>query len=185
MKLKLSMFVLLLVSKPLFAQEDAVACNQIDVFVPFNVAIQAFKTNNHQLAFDIFCDLSFRGDYRAQFRLAKYYSTPNDAVQKPNKVYAWVWANLSNSVVKSTNRARYIATLTDTLTPENLQEAQKLLLTARVSIPSGERFDQKFEPIDYLKIKSQYEKDTQSKEYTGSRLKKDEPPKNLGIWQFN
>jgi hypothetical protein len=185
MNLKLSALFLSLASAQLFAKGDDLPCNPIDIFVPFNVGIEAVKTNNHQLAFDIFCDLSFKGDYRAQFRLAKYYDGTNQAGQETNKVYAWVWANLSNSVIKSTNRARYIADLTAKLSVDEMQEAKSLLLSSQAQIPSGGRFDQQFEPLDYDKIKAKYEKETESKEYTGSRIKQDEPPKNLGIWHIN
>lgn len=183
MKLKLSSLLLTLVSAQLFAKNDDLPCNPMDVFVPFNVGIQAEKTNNHKLAFDIFCDLSFKGDYRAQFRLAKYYYGDNQSTQDTNEIYAWVWANLSNSVIKSTNRARFIADLTAKLSADELKEARRLLENSQRQIPSGGRFDQEFEPLDYDKIKAKYEKETESKEYTGSRIKQDEPPKNLGIWQ--
>lgn len=179
---KIILSVLLLCCANLSAQEADLPCNVIDTFVPFKAGVKAAKSNNHELAFDIFCNLSFKGDYRAQFRLAKYYDGSHASIEETNKVYAWVWANLSNAMVKSTQRAGYIAQLKSQLSADELQLAQKLWRVSKHKIPTGIRLDQQFEPLNYEKLLRKHNRKT---EYTGSRIKKETPPKNLGIFLVN
>lgn len=185
MNIKWLLVILLFSTSTTYAETGKVACNQLDTFMPYKAGIKAAESDNMALAFDIFCNLSFNGDYRAQFKLAQYYDGIHKSEEAENKVYAWVWASLSNSVVKSTKRNKYIEKLSIRMSNEELIQAQRLFAASKAKIPSGLRIDQMFEPLDYEAILKKYKRDTAPKEYTGSRLKKDKPPENLGIIQFN
>ena len=162
-------------------ENDARSCNKLDKFFSYKAGIVAEKKNVLSLSFDIFCNLAFQGDYRAQFKMAKYYKDGLNDYVEPNLIYAYVWARISNFHIISRKREKFIKELKALLTENERQNSDQLFWSAVRIIPVGARIDMEYKPIDLDKI---LKKHNERKAYTGSRIKRQKPPENLGIIYF-
>jgi len=160
------------------ANESNEACKKIDVFFPYKAGIVAERAGEQEYAFDIFCNLAFKGDYRAQFQLAQYYREGIENYIEPNIVYATVWAKIANSKIETRRKSSFIEELIERLTKDNLNEVNKLYASARTIVPTGIRIDMKYKPLDLDRILKEHNK---KKQYTGSRIRRSEPPPGLGV----
>lgn len=160
------------------ANESEGACTKIEAFFPYKAGIVAERAGEPEYAFDIFCNLAFKGDYRAQFKLAQYYSEGIENYIEPNNTYAAVWAKLSNSEIVTRKKSDYIERILNHLSKEDISEVNKLYSSAISFIPTGNRIDMKYKPLDLQKILKEHNK---KEKYTGSRIRRSEPPPGLGI----
>lgn len=153
-----------------------------DDFITFKMAKIAQSQQHTDDAIDLFCNLAFSGDYRAQFQLAQYYakSLPSDLQQ--NNTFAWVWTRLSNATVVSRHRTDYLTALEAKMSDDERKEARKIYNQARQAIRTDLRIDQQLPPLDWAKIMANYEKENGKQEYTGTRIKRDDKPMNLSIF---
>jgi len=181
MKLLVAILFLLTSSNCIGEDDKPRNCNKLNNFFPYKAGIVAEKKEAYTLSFDIFCNLAFKGDYRAQFKMAKYYKSGIDEYVEPNLIYAYVWARISNFHIESRKRDNFIKQLKTSLNEKEKNQSDKLFWTAVRVIPGGARIDMKYEPIDLEKI---LEKQNHKKYYTGSRIKRKTPPENLGIIYF-
>ncbi|QBY03887.1 hypothetical protein E2K93_05600 [Thalassotalea sp. HSM 43] len=156
----------------------------MEQFFPYKAGIQAQQDERHEEAFDIFCQLSFKGDYRAQFQMAQYFAVGVTDYIEADPVFAVLWADLANSRKKSVKRQRFIDTTKATLTDEQHKVFITLLPRFLQSVPTGQRIDMQFEPLDLNKLYQEYQKAREPQEYTGSRIKRDKPPINVNSINF-
>ncbi len=167
------------------AEEVQLPCgDDFDTFYPYKAGIQAEKDDLTEEAFIIFCQLAFKGDYRAQFKLAQYYSNGITGLIDPDLEFAYIWAALSNSQVVSKKRADYKETIFASI-PEDRQEVLiSQYKRALQMVPSGLRIDMQYKPINYQKLFEQNKKRSEKKSVTGSHMKRDKPILNTQIFDF-
>jgi hypothetical protein len=150
-------------------------CNDTDTFFPFKAGREAEQSQHHIEAFDIYCQLAFRGDYRAQFKLATYYHNGIDNYIAVDQQFAYFWAKLANLKIESRKKSLFVAQLKEKLTDKQFLQAEKRFLTLASKVPTGSRIDQKYKPIDLAKLLKKRKKQ-RKQEYTGSRIKRDKMP---------
>ncbi|TQV73888.1 hypothetical protein FLL45_13570 [Aliikangiella marina] len=157
-------------------------CESSGEFVSYKAGVYAEKSNKKAHAFNLYCNVAYKGDYRAQFKLARLYLHGIDGYLSSNKVVAGVWARISNSVARSVKRKNLINQIESELSKDELAELNSIYTTARALIPSGNRIDHQYIKEDL----SKYLKD-EKRVYTGSRIKrkKDNAPNNLDTFDFN
>ncbi len=172
-----------LCSQSLLATEPN-SCQDLQAFFPYKAGVQAQQDGHHAQAFDIFCNLSFKGDYRAQFKMAYYFDTGVKGYIDSDLVFALLWAKLSNHKIKSLKRKRFIEQLEASLTQEQMNKFRSVYYKFIAKMPTGNRIDMQYEPLDLQKLYKVYQEDRAPKTYTGSRIKRDKPPINLGSIQF-
>jgi hypothetical protein len=170
--------IVLSLSMEVLAEEGS-DCVKLGSFFPYKAGIYAEQKSFQKInAFDIFCNLSYKGDYRAQFKLAKYYEKGVPDYVDANLTYALIWAKLSNSQIKSRKRQIYIDRLIKTLDEKEINTANKLYDVVKLYMPSGLRIDMEYKEIDLEEVFR-----NQKKEYTGSRIKRKKPFNNISIIQ--
>ncbi len=147
-------------------------CESPDLFFPYKAGIQAEKDNLIQQAFAIFCNLAFKGDYRAQFKLAQYYHQGIEDVVQQDQEVAYLWARLSNAYVISKKRTIFIEKIYQAFDAEKKQRLNKLALGLLQTIPTGARIDMQYKPIDYKKLWKQQKKKNEPKKQTWTNIKK-------------
>ena len=135
------------------ADEQWQYCAPLQSVYSYSAGVQAQKEGYDVAAFDIFCNLAVRGDYRSQYKLAQYYLSGIENYLQPNKNYAYVWAKISNSYVLSRNRQRLVDEIAAGISREE-QEKQNNLLYAAVlrSIPAGTRLAIDSAADDYKRL---------------------------------
>ncbi|MCW9029355.1 MAG: hypothetical protein OQJ80_10520 [Kangiella sp.] len=175
---KLMFITLFLYSSFVYSNQSDGACKKIDTFFPYKAGIVAEKSGEPEYAFDIFCNLAFKGDYRAQFKLAQYYNQGLENYIEPNKVYAVVWARIANTKILTRRKSNFIEQVMSELPDTGINQVDELYSSAIRMIPTGIRIDMKYKPLDLKKILEEHNKKQQ---YTGSRIKRSEPPAGLGI----
>ncbi len=171
-------FLLLIYSSLLSASENEGACKKLDTFFPYKAGIVAERSGEVEYAFDIYCDLAFKGDYRAQFKLAQFYSNGIEGYIEPNQIFAVVWAKIANAKIVTRKKSDFIEQLVSELPQKEVEESNKLYTAAIRAVPTGIRIDMKYKPLDLKKILEEHNK---KQLYTGSRIKRKEPPPGLGI----
>lgn len=177
--MKIVIFIsLLLYSSFVYSNQSEGACKKMDTFFPYKAGIVAEKSGESEYAFDIFCNLAFKGDYRAQFKLAQYYNHGLENYIEPNKVYAVVWARIANTKIPTRRKSNFIEQVMSELPGTETNEVDELYSSAIRMIPTGIRIDMKYKPLDLKKILEEHNK---KKQYTGTRIKRSEPPAGLGI----
>lgn len=174
----LLLILFVIISSTVEANESDEACKKIEAFFPYKAGIVAEKSGEPEYAFDIFCNLAFKGDYRAQFKLAQYYREGIENYIEPNNVYATVWAKIANSKILTRKKTDFINDLLKGLSSDDIKEINMLYASAKKVIPTGNRIDMKYKPLDLEKILKEHNK---KKQYTGSRIRRSEPPPGLGI----
>jgi len=170
-------FILLvfIVSSVVKANEQ-IDCGENSDFIAYKAGVYAEKNGFIEDSFDIYCQLAFQGDYRAQFKLAEFYKQGIPNTLKQDATYAYVWAKLSNSYMQSTKRSSYIQKIKLSLNVDELKNAEKLYDLAKVSINTGRRIDQEYKKLDLDK----YLNKSRSESYTtGSRIKDNESILNV------
>lgn len=174
----LGLLFLMIFTAVVDANETKGACKKLDTFFPYKAGIEAERASEVEYAFDIFCNLAFKGDYRAQFKLAQYYNSGIKNYIEQNQVFALVWAKIANTKILTRRKSDFISQLMNQLPESQLVEVDGLYATAIRSVPTGIRVDMKYKPIDLQKILEEHNK---KKSYTGTRIKRSEPPPGLGI----
>lgn len=163
---------LIFVTSTLSANE----CRELSGFYTYKAGILLQNEGKNEEAFDVFCNLAYQGDYRAQFKLSRYYKTGIENSVEANEVYALIWAKLSNNSIKSKKRQQFILSLKESMITPQIAQALELFSAVSRIIPTHRRIDQQFKPIDWKRVKRQI-----YKEYTGSRIKRKEPFGNVKI----
>ena len=158
--------------------------DDFDTFYPYKAGVQAEQDQLTEEAFQIFCQLAFKGDYRAQFKLAEYYAQGIPGLIDPDLEFAYIWAALSNSQVVSKRRADFKDSLVTSIPEERLHALASQLKRALQMVPSGARIDMQYKPIDYQKLIEQNKKRREKKTVTGSHIKRDKPILNTKIFDF-
>lgn len=167
------------------AEEVQLPCgDDFDTFYPYKAGIQAEKDDLILEAFQIYCQLSFKGDYRAQFKMAQYYAMGIPGFVDPDLEFAYIWAALSNSQVVSKKRTDFMESLLVSIPEERHEELTAKYHRARQMVPSGARIDMQHKPIDYQKLFEQNKKRREKKKVTGSHIKRDKPILNTKIFDF-
>lgn len=151
-------------------------------FITYKMAKIAQSQQHTADAIDLFCNLAFSGDYRAQFQLAQYYAKTLPSDLQQNNAFAWVWTRLSNATVVSRHRSEYLSALESRMSDDERKEAKKIYYQAKLAIRTDLRIDQQLPPLDWAKIMANYEKENGKQEYTGTRIKRDDKPMNLSIF---
>lgn len=139
-------------------------CKKSNKFFPYKAGVIAAK-ENAESAFEIFCSLAIKGDYRSQFKIANYYYNGILGYLDESEIDAYVWAKLSISHVKSLKKENFLIKIQQGLSDLDLSKANTIYELAVQLIPSGNRIDGQYEPIDlnaYIKEKTTT---------TGSRIK--------------
>ncbi|TPH15716.1 hypothetical protein [Litorilituus lipolyticus] len=183
MKLAILFILTLFSSFALSSEVNGSLCNSSDKFFPYKAAKKAEKSDYIIEAFNMYCQLAFNGDYRAQYKLASFYSQGIKNYVSVDKEFAYLWAKLANSQVQSRKKSLLVDKLAGQLTNSQRVNADKNFLVFVQKIPSGRRIDQEYEPIDLAKELRLMEK-RRKNEFVGSRIKKDEMPKHLKIVLF-
>ena len=153
-------------------------CVPLPEFFPYKAGIEAEKRGKDSKAFEIYCSLAVQGDYRAQFKLAKYYLDGIRGYIEPNKVLAHVWSRMSIFSVQSRKRKELEKSVKKTLTEHQINRSDQIFWTIVRVIPSNQRIDMAFKPLnleDYL-IKD--DKPRFSREMISTRIKKKEKKKS-------
>lgn len=158
--------------------------NDFDSFFPYKAGIQAEQDNLTLEAFNIFCVLAFKGDYRAQFKLAQYYEKGIPGLIDSDFEFAYIWAALSNSQVVSKKRNDFIESIYNLISEERKQTVHLKYQRATQMIPSGFRIDMQYKAIDYQKLFELNKKRQEKKSVTGSHIKRDKPILNTQIFDF-
>ena len=168
-------FVAGLMAFAIHAAEDSFShCTIYEEFPFYQSGVLAEKAGETFNAFEIYCNLAFRGDYRAQFKLAQLYQSGVDGHFSSDLKMAYVWASMANSYVFSKRKQKLIDELTAALDSEALAAAKKLYGSTAIVLPTGRRIDQNHEPVD---VKELWKKKQQI--FTGSRIKTDKPIRSL------
>jgi hypothetical protein len=173
--MKYFILLILFISTVLRAN-DQIACGENSSFLAYKAGVYAEKNGFIEDSFDIYCQLAFQGDYRAQFKLAQFYKQGIPNILNEDVSFAYVWAKLSNSYIQSTKRSSYIQKIKLALNHNELINAEKLYDLAKSTINTGRRIDQEYKKLDLDK----YLNKNRSKSYTtGSRIKDNEPILNV------
>ncbi|PHS18793.1 MAG: hypothetical protein COA86_06355 [Kangiella sp.] len=159
---------------------SATDCKNENKFYSYKAAVFAEKKNKFPQALNIYCNLAYKGDHRAQYKLAKIYFNGIDGVVHKDNAIAFLWALLSNSVINSVKKENLINEITAVMEEHELELVIENNRHILENIPSGRRIDQKYSDIDLTK----YLKD-QKITYTGSRIKrkKGDLPSNMTIFE--
>ncbi|MCW8878277.1 MAG: hypothetical protein OQK51_14605 [Kangiellaceae bacterium] len=166
---------------PELSMAEGSSCKPLSEFVPYKAGVKVEKRGEHKKAFDIYCHLAIQGDYRAQFKIAQYFDTGIKGELEPNLVHSYVWAKYANHYVKSRKRAEFAANIGAKLTEEQRAMASSAYTLLASIMPGGLRIDMQYKPIDIAKLLKEKRK---KKKFTGSNIKRDEAPTNLGIVEF-
>ncbi|QDP02438.1 hypothetical protein [Thalassotalea sp. PS06] len=177
MKYLISICLLAFASNSYADEENG--CRELPGFFPYKAGIEAQKVDKHEEAFDIFCNLAMQGDYRSQFQLAKYFDNGIENYIDVDPVFALLWADLSNYQVKSKKRTSYLENAKNNLNEEELREFIRVRSKFLARMPTGNRIDMQFEPLNLQELYKEYQKSREPVEYTGSRIKRDKPPLNI------
>ncbi len=180
--LMLIIYFLGVIHFPLIAEQKN-NCVATDKFFPYKAGVFAEKKGTPTTAFNIYCNLAYKGDYRAQFKLAQYFSHGIPELVEPDKVQSYLWASLSNYSVKSKKRERFILQLEKSFAEDELNKLKRTVHKARKYIPVGARIDMQYKALDLEKLIEKAKKD-EKKVYTGSRLKSKKPPGTVSVIQY-
>jgi hypothetical protein len=173
--MKYFILLILFISTVLRAN-DQISCGENSSFLAYKAGVYAEKNGFIEDSFDIYCQLAFQGDYRAQFKLAQFYKQGIPNILKEDVFFAYVWAKLSNSYIQSTKRSSYIQKIKSSLNVTELKNAEKLYDIAKVTLNTGRRIDQEYKKLDFDKFLNK----SRSEAYTtGSRIKDNEPILNV------
>ena len=134
-------------------QDRSQICIIHDEFKVYIEGIKAEKTGDLVLAFEIYCDLAVRGDYRAQYKLASMYQNGIKGRLKPDLRTAYFWAHISNSHAYSRKKQILMEELAKQLEADVLDDAKNLADKAIDVLPRGRRLDQVTEPITAEELK--------------------------------
>lgn len=166
---------------PSIGQAEGTSCKPLSEFVPYKAGVKVEKQGDHKKAFDIYCHLAIQGDYRAQFKIAQYFHSGIEGEVETNLVHAYIWAKYSNHYVKSRKRGEFAARIANALSEEQRAAASSSYTMLASVIPGGRRIDMLYKPIDLAKLLKEKNK---KKKFTGSNIKRNEAPTNLGIVEF-
>lgn len=169
---------LFLATLTLASESNDSFCNNSDKFFPFKAAKEAEKSNYKIEAFDMYCQLAFKGDYRAQYQLANFYNSGIDDYVPVDFEFAYLWAKLANSQIPSRKKSLLINELSNKLTSSQLKNADNKFIVFSQRVPTGRRIDQEYKSIDLAK-ELRLMKKRRKQEYVGSRIKKDKMPEHL------
>ncbi len=154
------------------ANEVESGCENLNLFIPYKAGVQAEKQQLNQQAFAIYCQLAFKGDYRAQFKLAKYYYHGIENFLEQDLQTAYLWAVLSNSYVVSSNRTKLTEKIYSLFNEREKSELVVLANNFVNLIPSGNRIDMEYKPIDYQKLIKLNKEKLKPKKQTWTNIKK-------------
>ncbi len=157
------------------------SCKVLSKFFPYKAGVALEKKGKHNNAFDIYCHLAIQGDYRAQFKIAQYFQTGIEGKLEASSVHAIVWAKFANYYIKSRKRADFISSVEQNLSEEQLAIASERFSFMVSMMPGGRRIDMQYKPIDIAELIKEKKK---KRKFTGSNIKKDKAPINLGIINF-
>ena len=172
------LFVSCAITINLYAQEIEV-CNIYDEYPLYPAGIKAEKEGHRFNAFEIYCNLAFRGDYRAQFKMAQMYRDGIKDHVNQDLQMAYIWARLANSYATSKRKQKLVDEISAEMDAQALKEAEGLYTSVVVVIPTGRRIDQDHAPVDLDKLRK-----SKKKLFTGSRIKGGKPIRSLDVIDY-